>query len=94
VQANVDSDYRTLHEKMRDLSILRKNKTPLRQRVKWALYKKKYFERLIADIIKLVDSLTETFLAVWQAQQDLCKEEVGEIRSNKILTVLDGIAAS
>jgi hypothetical protein len=94
VQADVDPDHRTLHEKMRDLSILRKNKTPLRQRVKWALYEKKYFERLIADIIELVDSLVETFPAVRQAQQDLCKEEVGEIGSNEILTVLDGIAAS
>jgi hypothetical protein len=94
VQADVNPDYRTLHKKMRDLFILRKNKTPLRQRVKWALYEKKYFERLIADIIELVDSLVETFPAVRQAQQDLCKEEVGEIRSNEILTVLDGIAAS
>jgi hypothetical protein len=94
VQADVDPDHRTLHEKMRDLSILRKNKTPLRQKVKWALYEKKYFEQLIADIIELVDSLVETFPAVRQAQQDLCKEEVGEIGSNEILTVLDGIAAS
>jgi hypothetical protein len=94
VQGDVDSDRRTLHEKMRDLSIERKNKTPLRQKVKWALYEKKYFERLIADIIELVDSLVETFPAVRQAQHDLCKEEVSEIGSNEILTTLDGIAAS
>jgi len=93
-QADVDPDRRTLHEKMRDLSIQRKNKTPLRQKVKWALYEKKYFERLIADIIELVDSLVETFPAVRQAQQDLCKEEVSEIGNNEILTILDGIAAS
>jgi hypothetical protein len=94
VQADVDPDRRTLHEKMRDLCIQRKNKTPLRQKVKWALYEKKHFERLIADIIELVDRLVETFPAVRQAQQDLCKEEVSEIGSNENLTILDGIAAS
>ncbi|KAF1960185.1 hypothetical protein CC80DRAFT_438777 [Byssothecium circinans] len=94
-QADVDSDHRTLHEKMRELSIERKNNTPLQQKVKWALYKKKYFERLIADIIELVDDLIKTFPAVRQAQQDLCKEEVSEIGTNEILTnILDGIAAS
>jgi hypothetical protein len=94
VQADVDSDRRTLHEKMRDLSIKRKNKTPLRHKVKWALYEKKYLERLIADINELVDSLVKIFPAVRQAQQDLCREEVLEIGSNKILAILDRVAAS
>lgn len=36
-QTDLNPVYRTLHEKMRNLSIRRQNKTPLREKVKWAL---------------------------------------------------------
>jgi len=93
-QTDLDPVHRTLHEKMRDLSIRRQNKTPLRQKVKWALHEKKHFERMIEDIIELVNALVETFPAVRQAQRDLYTVEVSEIGTNESLPVLENIAAS
>lgn len=93
-QTDLDPVHRTLHEKMRDLSIRRQNKTPLRQKVKWALHEKKHFERMIEDIIELVNALVETFPAVRQTQRDLCTVEVSEIGTNESLPVLENIAAS
>jgi len=94
VEADMDSVHRTLHDKMRDLSIRRQNKTPLRQKVKWALYEKKYFERLITDILELLNALVETFPVLQQAQRELCKVEVSDIGTNGNLSVLEIIAAS
>ena len=93
-QTDLDPVHRTLHEKMRNLSISRQNKTPLRQKEKWALYQKKHFERLIEDVIELVNALVETFPAVRQAQRDLCTVEVSEIVTNETIPVLEGIATS
>jgi hypothetical protein len=93
-QTDLDPVHRTLHEKMRNLSIRRQNRTPLRHKVKWALYQKKPFERLIEDVIELVNALVETFPAVRQAQRDLCTVEVSEIGTNETIPVLEGIAAS
>lgn len=41
----LDSLGQSLHEKMRDLSIKRQNRTPLRQKVKWALYEERSTSR-------------------------------------------------
>ncbi|KAK5000577.1 hypothetical protein LTR66_000596 [Elasticomyces elasticus] len=89
---DLDPVYRTLHEKMRNLSIRRRNMT-LWQQTKWTLYEKKRFERLIKDVIELVNNLVERFPAIWQAQRDLCTVEVSETGTNKTLPVLEGIAA-
>jgi len=93
VQADMDSLHQTLHEKMRSLSIIRQNKTPLRQKVKWALYERKNFDRLIADVIELVNMLAETFPGFQQAQQELCKLEVSDIETEG-LPVLESIVAT
>ncbi|OAG06629.1 uncharacterized protein CC84DRAFT_1162983 [Paraphaeosphaeria sporulosa] len=92
-QTDLDLVHRTLHEKMRDLSIRRQNKTPLRHKVKWALYEKKHFQRLIEDIIELVNALVETFPAVRQAQRDLCSVEASEIGTNGSLSALESVIA-
>ncbi|KAF2008308.1 hypothetical protein BU24DRAFT_138462, partial [Aaosphaeria arxii CBS 175.79] len=75
VQADMNELGRSLHEKMRNLSIKRQNKTLLRQKVKWALYEEKHFKRLIEDIVDLVAALPEIFPAVKQEQQKLCETE-------------------
>jgi hypothetical protein len=93
-QTDLDPVHRTLHENMRNLSIRRQNRTPLRQKVKWALYQKNHFERLIEDVVELVNALVETFPAVRQAQRDLCTVEVSELGTNETIPVLEGIAAS
>lgn len=94
IQVDMDPVSRSLHEKMRDLSIKRQNGTALRQKVKWALYEEKHFKRLIEDIIGLVNDLVQLFPAVQQKQQELCELEVSEIGTNESLPVLKDIAAS
>ena len=79
VQVHMDNLGRSLHEKMRMLCSKRQNTSPLRQKVKWALYEKKHFQRLIEDIVDLVGDLPELFPAVKQEQQNLCEAEITEI---------------
>jgi hypothetical protein len=79
VHAEIDPLGQSLHEKMRKLCIKRQNGTPLRQKVKWALYEEKHFKRLIEDIIDLVNALPEVFPTVKQEQLKLCEVEVSEI---------------
>ncbi|OCL12034.1 hypothetical protein AOQ84DRAFT_421474 [Glonium stellatum] len=52
-----------LHQKMRELSVKRQNRTPLQRKVKWALYEEKQFKRLIEDVTGLVNSLVELYPA-------------------------------
>jgi Prion-inhibition and propagation len=94
VHADLDAAHRTLHDQMRGLSIRRQNKTSLQQKAKWALYEKKHLERLISDVIELVNDLVETFPAIQQAQRELCKIEVSDIGTNGSLPILEGITAS
>lgn len=94
VQEDMDPVHRSLHKQMRDLSITRQNRTPLRQKVKWALYEEKHFRRLIEDVIDLVNGLVETFPAVQQEQRELCEVEVSEIGTSDSLPILKDITAS
>ncbi|KAF1963429.1 hypothetical protein CC80DRAFT_486821 [Byssothecium circinans] len=94
VHSDMDPLGQSLYEKMRNLSTKRQNRTPLRQKVKWALYEEKHFKRLIEDIVDLVNNLVREFPAVQQEQQKLCKLEVSEIGTSERLFVLRDIAAS
>lgn len=93
VQADMDPVGRSLHEKMRELSIKRQNGASLRQKMKWALYGEKHFKRLIEDVIDLVDDLVEVFPAARQTQLELCEIEAAEV-ANESLPMLQDIAAS
>ena len=93
-QKDIDSTSRSLHEKMRNLSIKRQNNTGLKQKAKWALYEEKHFRRLIEDLVELVNSLLDTFPVVQQMQKKLCEAEVSDIGSTEGLAVLKDIAAS
>lgn len=68
----------TLSEKMRAISVSRQNKTPLRQKAKWALYQEKTFRRIIEDSNELVKELEDLFPAAEAARQ-LTHEEVASI---------------
>ena len=94
VRSNMDPLSQSLYEKMRDLSTKRQNRTPLRQKVKWALYEEKHFKRLIDDIVDLVNNLVREFPAVQQEQQKLCKLEVSNIGTDESLSILKDIAAA
>ncbi|EOA91947.1 uncharacterized protein SETTUDRAFT_162498 [Exserohilum turcica Et28A] len=98
VQAEMDSAGQSLHEKMRSLCIKRQKKTSLKQKAKWVLYEEKYLNRLVEDIVSLVDDLTELFPTVQQEQQKLCEAEVSELAksegSNESLELLLEIVQS
>jgi hypothetical protein len=89
VHADMDAVGQSLHNKMRKLCIKRQNRTPLRQKVKWALYEEKHFKRLIEDIIDLVSALPEVFPAVKQEQLKLCEIEVSEIALETLSALMD-----
>lgn len=78
---DLDPSTAKLHEEMRRLSLERQNRTGIRQRAKWALYREKQFRRLIEDVTDLVDKLVEIFPAAQQIQRDLCDEEVSVIKA-------------
>lgn len=82
-----------LHNKMRQLSVERQNRTGLRQKVKWALYEEKHFRRLIEDVTELISSLVELFPSSQPLQQKLCETEACTFGANESLQVLRDIAA-
>jgi hypothetical protein len=90
VHADMDNMGQTLHEKMRKLCIKRQNKSTMRQKAKWALYEEKHFNRLIEDIIGLIDTLFEVFPAVEQEQRlKLCEFEVSEIGVESLSALIE-----
>ena len=74
----------SLHERMRELSLIHQSRTGLREKVKWALYEEKQFRRLIEDITDLVDKLVELFPAAEASQRRLCEVEVSEIGTESL----------
>ncbi|KAF2267044.1 hypothetical protein CC78DRAFT_531130 [Lojkania enalia] len=65
---------------MTQSSIERQNVIWLRQKVKRALYEKKYLKKLVDNITELVDTLIELFLAS-QAKQGSYETQASEINS-------------
>jgi hypothetical protein len=75
---NTDLDPLTssLHLQMRNLSINRQNRTPLRKKVKWALYDEQHFKDLIGKITTLANDLVDLFPAAEEKQVYLGNSEV------------------
>ncbi|KAF2727509.1 hypothetical protein EJ04DRAFT_517213 [Polyplosphaeria fusca] len=92
-QADLDPLYANLHDKMRQLSIDRQNRTAVRQKVKWALYEEKSFRRLIEDVIGRVNDLVELFPASQAMQKQLCETEVSVIGNGAGTAVLREVVA-
>lgn len=82
-----------LHNKMRQLSAERQNRTGLRHKARWALYEEKHFRRLIGDLTDLTSSLVELFPRSQSLQQKLCETEASTLGTNESLAVLREIAA-
>jgi hypothetical protein len=93
-QIDLDPAIANLHEKLRQLAIERQNRSSIRQKAKWALYEKKYFRRLIANITELVDNLVELSPATQQSQRNLCDLEVSAIGEGEGRSVLEELAAA
>jgi hypothetical protein len=93
-QTDLDPAMAKLHEKMRQLSIERQNRSGVRQKAKWALYQEKQFRRLIEDITELVNDLDNLFPATQQYQRELCDIEVSTIGEGQDISALREIAAA
>lgn len=95
VNTNLEPSLRTMHDKMRDLALERQCRSTVRQKTAWALYEKKHFDRLISDVVELVDDLNQLFPATQQRQSELVVEEIREIKSQpafaEVETAAEGI---
>ncbi|KAJ9644082.1 hypothetical protein H2199_003950 [Coniosporium tulheliwenetii] len=81
-----------LQSKMHKRCSERQKKTSLTAKVKWVLYKKGHFDRLIEDLTELVDALLSTFPTPEEPQRQLCAAEVSDIEKDESLVALKEIA--
>ncbi|KAF2682903.1 hypothetical protein K458DRAFT_419142 [Lentithecium fluviatile CBS 122367] len=92
IDADLDPSLRTMHDKMRELALRRQRRSTVRQKTTWALYEKKYFDRLISDVVQLVDGLVQLFPATRLRQSELIVEEAQEIESQSALPEIEAAA--
>ncbi|KAB2110503.1 hypothetical protein AG0111_0g1635 [Alternaria gaisen] len=90
---NLEASGQSLHEKMRAMSIKRQNSTPLRPKVRWALYERKRFRVLLEDVTDLVNGLVECFPASREVQRRLCETEASTIGSGDYVSALKEVIA-
>ncbi|KAF2647277.1 hypothetical protein K491DRAFT_699732 [Lophiostoma macrostomum CBS 122681] len=92
INTDLEPSLQTVHDKMRDLALKRQRRSTVRQKTAWAVYEKKYFDRLISDVSELVDGLVQLFPATQQRQSELVVEEVHEIESQPALAEIEAAA--
>jgi len=92
VNADLEPDVRSMHNKMRELAIKRQKRSSFAQKAAWALYEEKHFNRLIEDVTTLVDGLVELFPATQGRLQQLSLEEAQEMKEEPSLGVLEEAA--
>jgi hypothetical protein len=92
VNADLEPDLRSMHNKMCELAIKRQKRSSFAQKAAWALYEEKYFHRLIEDVTTLVDGLVELFPATRGRLQQLSLEEAQEMKEEPSLGVLEEAA--
>ena len=56
------------------------------------MYEKKYFDRLISDVVELVDGLVQLFPATQQRQSELVAEEIREIEAQPAFPEIEAAA--
>ena len=92
VNADLEPDLRSMHNKMRELAIKRQKRSSFAQKAAWALYEEKHFNRLIEDVTTLVDGLVELFPATQGRLQHFLFEEAQEMKEEPSLGVLEEAA--
>ncbi len=92
-QSDLDPEYQRLHLTMRELAMKRQSGTNIRKKAAWALYEKKRFDTLIADVTEFVDQLVDLFPSIQDQQRSLCKTEVSAVRDTRDLALLKDIAS-
>ena len=90
--SSLNPSYQRLHLTMRELASQRQNRTSLRNKTTWALYEKKKFDHMIADVTVFISKLVELFPAAQEHQKALCEAEVSAISEIQDLALLNEIA--
>jgi hypothetical protein len=81
-----------LRNTMHELARRRQKRTSLSKKISWALYKQKYFTRLIDDIQELLDGL-ENIFPQREAYKRLVEVEVEEVKDETSMQVLSEASA-
>jgi len=85
--SNTNQAVKSLRTKLRTLTTGRKKSTDLSKKISWALYKQKFFTRLIDDIQELLDGL-EKIYPVKESYKQLAEEEIGELEDEVSLRIV------
>ncbi|ERF76212.1 hypothetical protein EPUS_09279 [Endocarpon pusillum Z07020] len=93
-QSDLDPELQRLHLTMRELAIKRQRSTNLLKKTTWALYEKKRFDTLIAEVTGFVDKLVDLFPSIQDSQKTLCRTEVSAVGDTGDLALLKDIASS
>ena len=80
---DLDDTTSALHQKVERLSLKRFQPRIISKKLKWALFKGKYLNRLIQDITELTDGLIELFPDAQSAQKQLCWAEAAELAADR-----------
>lgn len=89
---NLSALHHHLQSKIHKLYSKRQKKSSSTAKVKWALYKKTHFDRLIEDLTELVDALFSLFPVPEGFQRQLCMMEVSDIEKDESLIALKAVA--
>ncbi|KAM7189387.1 heterokaryon incompatibility protein s [Rhypophila sp. PSN 637] len=87
-EVDLDTDFESIHLKMKDLALKRQNRSSFAKRASWALHEEKNFNRLIEDIEPLARDLVDIFPAVQEQQRQLSVQEAKELQANRGVVVL------
>ena len=86
-RTNTNQGIMVLRTTIQALTRKRQKSTNLSKKISWALYKHKYFSRLIDDIQELLDGLEKIF-PVQETYKRLVEDEVGEVQDKTSLRML------
>ena len=89
--SSLDPSYQRLHLTLSELANQRQNRTSLLKKTTWALYEKKRFDSMIADVTVFIRELVELFPATQEHQRALCKAEVSAVSEIQDLALLNEI---
>lgn len=84
---------RSLLDRMHTIVAARRQETGALVRVRWALYERKNFDRLLEDLRGHISDLVELWPAIKEQQQKLCQEEAKELAKEESVSELVKVAS-
>ncbi len=90
--ADLPPAHRSIHEKLRGLSLRGKKKPSTLTVAKWALYDSEDFESLVAKINTHIDNLEKVFPVPPPKEADLLRREMGQFADKMEMDIITNIA--